>query len=84
MGVVDLESARAWTLPLGGDVGKSFSLESQAMQLSVGAYDLVKRARRPRYDTPRPADVDLSERRAMNAATPGRIRSIPGSKMLPS
>ncbi len=37
-------SADAWTLPLGADVGKAFIVGSQAISLSVGFYDLVKRA----------------------------------------
>jgi hypothetical protein len=37
-------TADAWTLPLGADVGSTFTVGSQAMSLSVGAYDLVKRA----------------------------------------
>jgi hypothetical protein len=37
-------TADAWTLPLGADVGSTFTVGSQAMSLSVGAYDLLKRA----------------------------------------
>ena len=36
-------TADAWTLPLGADVGKAFTVGAQAMSLQVGAYDLVKR-----------------------------------------
>jgi hypothetical protein len=36
-------TADAWTLPLGADVGNTFTIGSQAMSLSVGVYDLVKR-----------------------------------------
>jgi len=36
-------TADAWTLPLGIDVGKTFSVGTQAMSLMVGAYDLAKR-----------------------------------------
>lgn len=37
------ESRDAWLLPIGADVGKAFSLGSQAMSLQVGSYDFVKR-----------------------------------------
>jgi hypothetical protein len=37
-------TADAWTLPLGADVGFAFNVGSQALSLSVGAYDLVKSA----------------------------------------
>jgi hypothetical protein len=36
--------ADAWTLPLGADVGSGFNVGSQALSLSIGAYDPVKRA----------------------------------------
>ena len=32
-----------WTIPLGADVGKAFSVGSQAMAIQIGAYDLLKR-----------------------------------------
>jgi hypothetical protein len=37
------DAANRWTIPIGADVGKAFSMGSQAMGLQVGAYDLVKR-----------------------------------------
>jgi hypothetical protein len=37
------EAAKAWTIPLGADAGKAFSVGSHAMALQFGAYDLVKR-----------------------------------------
>jgi hypothetical protein len=36
------DSSNAWTLPLGADVGTSFTMGPQAMSVQVGAYDLVK------------------------------------------
>jgi hypothetical protein len=36
-------TAEAWTLPLGTDVGNTFTIGSQAVSLMVGAYGLVKR-----------------------------------------
>lgn len=35
-------SADAWTIPVGLDVGKAFNLGSQAMSLQIGSYDFVK------------------------------------------
>ena len=37
------DAANGWTIPIGADVGRAFSIGSQAMGLQVGAYDLVKR-----------------------------------------
>jgi hypothetical protein len=37
-------SAAAWTVPVGADVGKGFSIGTQGISLQVGAYDLVARA----------------------------------------
>jgi hypothetical protein len=37
------DAANGWTIPLGADVGKAFSLGSQSMGLQLGAYDLLKR-----------------------------------------
>lgn len=37
------DTANAWTIPMGADVGKAFSVGSQSLSLQVGAYDLVKR-----------------------------------------
>ena len=36
------DSANAWTIPVGVDVGKAFNLGSQAMSLQIGSYDFVK------------------------------------------
>jgi hypothetical protein len=36
-------AANGWTIPMGADVGKAFSLGSQAMGIQLGAYDLLKR-----------------------------------------
>ncbi len=36
------DTANAWTIPMGADVGKVFKLDSQDLSLQVGAYDLVK------------------------------------------
>jgi hypothetical protein len=36
------DSADAWTIPVGVDVGKAFNLGSRAMSLQLGAYDFVK------------------------------------------
>jgi len=36
-------TAEAWTLPLGADVGKTFTIGAQPVSLSVGGYGLVKR-----------------------------------------
>jgi len=37
------DSANAWTIPMGADVGKAFNIGSQSLSLQVGAYDLLKR-----------------------------------------
>ena len=37
------DAANGWTIPIGADVGKAFSVGSHAMGIQVGAYDLVKR-----------------------------------------
>jgi hypothetical protein len=37
------DEANAWTIPIGADVGKAFTLESRAMGLQAGAYGLLKR-----------------------------------------
>ena len=38
-------SADAWTIPVGVDVGKAFNLGSRAMSLQIGSYDFVKHPR---------------------------------------
>jgi hypothetical protein len=37
------DAANGWTIPIGADLGKAFTLASQAMGLQLGAYDLLKR-----------------------------------------
>ena len=37
------DTANAWTIPLGSDVGNAFKLGSQDLSLQVGAYDLLMR-----------------------------------------
>jgi hypothetical protein len=37
------DTANAWTIPIGADIGKAFSLGSQDLSLQAGAYDLLKR-----------------------------------------
>ena len=37
------DTANAWTIPMGADVGKAFKMGSQDLSLQVGAYDLLKR-----------------------------------------
>ncbi len=37
------DTANAWTIPMGADIGKAFKMGSQDLSLQVGAYDLVKR-----------------------------------------
>ena len=37
------ETANAWTIPMGADIGKAFKMGSQDLSLQVGAYDLLKR-----------------------------------------
>ncbi|HUO05525.1 MAG TPA: hypothetical protein VMU16_10040 [Candidatus Binataceae bacterium] len=35
-------TANAWTLPVGADVGKAFNIGKQAMTMQIGSYDFVK------------------------------------------
>jgi hypothetical protein len=37
------DTANAWTIPIGADVGKAFNVGSHAMSFRVGGYDLLKR-----------------------------------------
>jgi hypothetical protein len=37
------DTANAWTIPMGADVGKAFNIGSQSLSLQLGAYDLLKR-----------------------------------------
>ncbi len=37
------DTANAWTIPMGADVGKAFNIGAQNLSLQVGAYDLLKR-----------------------------------------
>jgi hypothetical protein len=37
------DTANAWTIPMGADVGKAFKMGSQDLSLQLGAYDLLKR-----------------------------------------
>ena len=37
------ETANAWTIPMGADIGKAFKMGSQDLSLQIGAYDLLKR-----------------------------------------
>lgn len=37
------DTASAWTIPIGADIGKAFKLGSRDLGLQVGAYDLLKR-----------------------------------------
>jgi hypothetical protein len=37
------DTANAWTIPMGADIGKAFKLGSRDLSLPIGAYDLVKR-----------------------------------------
>ena len=36
-------AANGWTVPMGADVGKAFSVRSHAMAIQLGVYDLLKR-----------------------------------------
>jgi hypothetical protein len=36
-------TANAWTIPMGADIGKAFSVGSQSLSAQVGAYDLLMR-----------------------------------------
>jgi hypothetical protein len=38
------DAAKAWTIPMGADIGKAFSVGSQSLSAQIGAYDLLKRA----------------------------------------
>ncbi len=37
------DTANAWTIPMGADIGKAFKMGSQSLSMQVGAYDLLKR-----------------------------------------
>jgi len=37
------DAANGWTIPIGADMGKAFSLGSHAMGVQLGVYDLLKR-----------------------------------------
>jgi hypothetical protein len=37
------DTANAWLIPMGADVGKAFTIGTQSLSLQVGAYDLVMR-----------------------------------------
>jgi hypothetical protein len=37
------DTASAWTIPMGADIGKAFKMGSQDLSLQAGAYDLLKR-----------------------------------------
>ncbi|MGC2442124.1 transporter [Candidatus Binatus sp.] len=37
------DTANAWLIPMGADVGKAFNIGSQSLSLQAGAYDLLKR-----------------------------------------
>ena len=37
------DTANAWLIPMGADIGKAFKLGSRNLSLQVGAYDLLKR-----------------------------------------
>jgi hypothetical protein len=37
------DAANAWTIPMGADVGRAFTMGSQDLSLQAGVYDLVKR-----------------------------------------
>ena len=36
------DTANAWIIPMGADIGKAFKMGSQNLSLQVGAYDLLK------------------------------------------
>ena len=70
------DSADAWTIPLGADVGKTFVVGSQALSVLVGAYDLVRAPRgRPDIDRPCPGDVPLPQWRVMRSQPPSGTRT---------
>jgi hypothetical protein len=37
------DTANAWLIPMGADIGKALNLGSQSLSLQIGAYDLLKR-----------------------------------------
>jgi len=37
------DTANAWLIPMGADIGKAFNIASQSLSLQIGAYDLLKR-----------------------------------------
>ena len=37
------DTANAWLIPMGADIGKAFNIGSQSSSLQIGAYDLLKR-----------------------------------------
>jgi len=37
------DTANAWIIPMGADIGKAFNIGSQSLSLQLGAYDLLKR-----------------------------------------
>ncbi|MGO9061381.1 MAG: transporter [Candidatus Binataceae bacterium] len=37
------DTANAWTIPMGADIGRAFKMGSQDLSLQAGAYDLLKR-----------------------------------------
>jgi hypothetical protein len=37
------DTANAWTIPMGADVGKAFKWGSRSLSMQIGAYDLLKR-----------------------------------------
>ena len=37
------DTANAWLIPMGADVGKAFNIGSQSLSMQLGAYDLLKR-----------------------------------------
>ena len=37
------DTANAWTIPMGADIGKAFKMGSQDLSLQLGGYDLLKR-----------------------------------------
>jgi len=57
------DAANGWTIPIGADVGKAFSMGSQAMGLQVGAYDLVNARWCPAVDNPRPVNGAVPTRK---------------------
>ena len=37
------DTANGWTIPMGADIGKAFTIGSHSLSLQGGAYDLLKR-----------------------------------------